>query len=357
MHGRRIAAISAVTIAVLAGVVAASPAAGITDLLARWSFNEGSGTTAADASGAGHTGTLSGNATCIEGKLGKALAFDGATGRVQVPASAALAPADGITVSAWVKSNGSPGPFRYIVSKGGNGCETGSYGIYTGRSEGIRFYVANGPTTYTLSSDGGTGVFDGQWHHVAGTYDGSAVHLYIDGVESGFPEPRTGPIQYPELSSADLFVGHYEGCSGLDFPGAVDDPRIYGRALSAGEIGSAMKFDFTGFFQPVDNRPKLNVAKAGSGIPVRFSLGGDEGLDIFEAGSPTSNKMACDSGASVDAIEETVTAGGSTLSYDPLTKQYTYVWKTDKLWAGTCRQLVVKFDDGTTQLADFQLTK
>lgn len=113
-------------------------------------------------------------------------------------------------------------------------------------------------------------------------------------------------------------------------------------------------YSFTGFFQPVDNLPVFNVVNAGRAIPVKFSLGGDQGLNIFEAGYPKSQQIACDSTALVDGIEETVTAGSSSLSYDPSTDQYTYVWKTAKAWAGTCRQLVVKLNDGTFHRANFK---
>jgi hypothetical protein len=104
----------------------------------------------------------------------------------------------------------------------------------------------------------------------------------------------------------------------------------------------------------VDNLPELNIAKAGTAIPVKFSLGGDKGLSIFAAGYPKSQMIACDSTDPVDDIEQTVTAGSSSLSYDPLTGQYTYVWKTDKAWAGACRQLVVMLIDGTTHVANFK---
>ena len=57
--------------------------------------------------------------------------------------------------------------------------------------------------------------------------------------------------------------------------------------------------------------------------------------------------------AYVDGIEETVTAGGSSLSYHPSSDRYEYVWKTQKSWANTCRQLVLKFADGSTARANF----
>ena len=112
-------------------------------------------------------------------------------------------------------------------------------------------------------------------------------------------------------------------------------------------------YTFDGFFSPVDNLPTFNVVKAGSSVPVRFSLGGDYGLDVFAADSPWSGKIPTDPGAPLDSIEETVTAGSSGLSYAGGTDQYTYVWKTSKNWAGTSRQLVVKFKDGTKGVANF----
>ena len=116
-------------------------------------------------------------------------------------------------------------------------------------------------------------------------------------------------------------------------------------------------YDFQGFFSPVDNPEVLNKAKAGSAIPVKFSLGGDQGLDIFATGSPASRQIACDSADTLDALEETVTAGSSSLSYDATTDRYTYVWKTNKGWANSCRELVVKLDDATEHVADFKFVK
>jgi hypothetical protein len=115
-------------------------------------------------------------------------------------------------------------------------------------------------------------------------------------------------------------------------------------------------FDWTGFFRPIDNPPVINVVKAGQGIPVKFSLGGNMGLAIFAAGYPTSGSVACSSSLQ-DAVEETVTSGGSTLTYDAVAGQYVYVWKTEKSWAGSCRTLVVKLADGTVHTANFNFTR
>ena len=90
------------------------------------------------------------------------------------------------------------------------------------------------------------------------------------------------------------------------------------------------------------------------GLDVFYTERKDDDTTVKYTRSAT---MPCDSTASVDAVEETVTAGSSSLSYDQATQQYTYTWKTDKGWAGSCRQLVVKLKDGTEHRAFFQLTK
>ena len=113
-------------------------------------------------------------------------------------------------------------------------------------------------------------------------------------------------------------------------------------------------YDFAGFFPPVSNPPVVNVVNAGRAIPVKFSLSGYKGLNIFAPNSPASGQIACNSSDPAVTLEDTVTAGGSSLSYDASNDQYVYVWKTDPSWAGTCRQLVVVLNDGSIHRADFR---
>jgi hypothetical protein len=115
-----------------------------------------------------------------------------------------------------------------------------------------------------------------------------------------------------------------------------------------------VNYAWSGFVQPVDNLPTLNSVKAGSTVPVKFSLGGNQGLNIFAAGYPKSQQISCSGSAPVDAIEQTVTASTSSLTYDAATGQYSYTWKTEKSWAGQCRQLIVRLADNTDHVATFQ---
>ncbi len=132
----------------------------------------------------------------------------------------------------------------------------------------------------------------------------------------------------------------------------VPDGGFYGSDTTTTTI-TAPAFPFTGFFAPVNNLPTENSMKAGRAVPVKFALGGDQGLNIFNAGYPGSQQINCQSGVPISPIEETSDAGNSSLQCDPATGQYTYVWKTDKAWANTCRQLVVQLTDGTNHVADF----
>ena len=111
-------------------------------------------------------------------------------------------------------------------------------------------------------------------------------------------------------------------------------------------------YAFGGFYQPIDNAPMVNSVKAGSAIPVKFSLGGNQGMNIF-ASAPASGAIACGA-TDGDAIEETVTAGSSSLQFDASTGQYIYVWKTEKTWVGQCRILQVKLKDGASKTALFK---
>src|SRR6185437_11266200 len=99
--------------------------------------------------------------------------------------------------------------------------------------------------------------------------------------------------------------------------------------MSTVAVPYTVGYRFSGFFAPVDNPPILNVAKAGSSIPVIFSLGGNQGLSILAAGSPSVTVIGCDNAAPTDNVPDTTnTAGQSGLSFDPKSGQYTYVWKT-----------------------------
>ena len=111
-------------------------------------------------------------------------------------------------------------------------------------------------------------------------------------------------------------------------------------------------YNFTGFFDPVKNPPVMNEMNAGRSVPLKFSLGGNQGLAILAAGFPKSVQIQCNTLNPVDSVEGTI-LGSSSFTYDPATGTYTYLWKTEKSWAGTCRQVSVQLIDGQTYLLNF----
>jgi predicted extracellular nuclease len=117
-----------------------------------------------------------------------------------------------------------------------------------------------------------------------------------------------------------------------------------------------LHYEFTGFFHPIDNSPTVNSVKAGQAVPIKFSLGGDQGLDIFFDGYPKFEFGSCES-SSTDPVEETLPTSNSGLTYDPATDQYTYVWKTEKGWSNKCGTLTIVLDDGSIHKILFKFTK
>lgn len=166
-------------------------------------------------------------------------ASDTATSVVRVPNTPSLQPA-ALTVEAWVKATAAPGAYKYIVSKSDDNCSS-SYGLYS-HGGGLAFYVKTGAGCYgnvQFSPDPGPGIWDGSFHHVVGTYDGSFVRLYVDGAQIGNGSALSSPIQYDStFQNGDLLIGNFVTDPGTSYawPGVIDDVKIYHRALSADEI-------------------------------------------------------------------------------------------------------------------------
>jgi uncharacterized repeat protein (TIGR01451 family) len=169
-------------------------------------------------------------------------------------------------------------------------------------------------------------------------------------------------VSYPPATATDNCSGaitiSYSVASGSVF--SVGPTSVTATATDAHNNSASCTFtvtvlyNFAGFFSPVSNPPTVNVVNAGQAIPVKFSLSGNKGLDIFAAGSPSTVAINCDGSAPQADVTETVNAGTSSLSYSAGGDQYIYVWKTDSSWAGTCRQLRVTLNDGSVHTATFR---
>ncbi len=111
----------------------------------------------------------------------------------------------------------------------------------------------------------------------------------------------------------------------------------------------SVRFNFTGFGGRVSNPPAVNSTLAGNTIPITFSLSGDKGLNIFAAGSPSSQQVNCMTGTPIGA--STPATASSTLIF--FGGQYSYYWVTSSAWAGTCRTFSMTLRDGTTRTLNF----
>ncbi|MGZ4272027.1 MAG: LamG domain-containing protein [Solirubrobacteraceae bacterium] len=243
--------------AALIGVLAmlgwcAAPASAAPNLLAHWTLDEGIGQVAGDTSGQGNNGELGSSAApdgadpaWIQGHDGgDALSFDGSS-YVTVPDTGVLEPQH-IAVDVWVQHAGSPGQWRYVLSKGSVQCDRSAYGLYSGFDGGMAFYVS-GESEYTISPEvSAATVWDGGWHHVIGSYDGERVRLWIDGSQVGTGTPASTAIAYAN-GSKGIYIGTYLGSCSLGFRGAIDDVAVWDDVPPAATTGPVIA--------PVPNTP------------------------------------------------------------------------------------------------------
>lgn len=193
--------------------------------LGYWKLDEGTGTTAADASGNGHTATLSGGASWTEGRNGKGLALDGSSGRAST-ATPVLRTDGSFSVTAWVRFTGGIA-WATAVSQDGN-VNSGFYLGYSGQYDRWVFSMASADTTSEVQ-DHALSVAPPQlnaWTHLAGIYNSSTqeIRLYVNGV----------------FQSSVIHLARWQAAGGLQigrakwrnfltnyWPGAIDDVRAH----------------------------------------------------------------------------------------------------------------------------------
>jgi N,N-dimethylformamidase beta subunit-like protein/concanavalin A-like lectin/glucanase superfamily protein/galactose oxidase-like protein/Big-like domain-containing protein/Kelch motif protein len=201
-------------------------------LIAAYAFDEGAGTTTADAAGKGHTGTITAATWTTGGKNGNALSFNGTNAWVTIADAADLDLTNGMTLEAWVKPSALSG-WNSVVMKEGT-ATTMSYTLYANDGNP---WPSGTVHIGTLDREvvGTAPVALGVWTHLAATYDGATLRLYVNGVQVG-SRAQTGSIA---VSTRALRIGG-NAVWGEYFNGLIDDVRVYNRALSAAEIQTDM---------------------------------------------------------------------------------------------------------------------
>lgn len=227
-------------------------------LVAAYGFNEGAGSTAADASGNGLTGTLQGATWTSAGRYGGALSFNGTNSLVTIASAAPLALGSAMTIEAWVRPAAALSGWRTIVQK-----EVDTYFLHASSSGAMR--PAGGGTFNTTTSfaTAPSAIAANSWTHLAVTYDGAMVRLYVNGALVA-SQAQTGAMP---STTTPLRIGG-NAPYGEFFQGLIDDVRIYNRALTAAEI----QLDLATPVAPVAPPPPANVAPTLSAVSDQLTL-------------------------------------------------------------------------------------
>ena len=202
-------------------------------LVAAYGFNEGSGTAVTDVSVYGNTGTINGASWTAQGKFGSALNFDGASSWVTVNDSDALDLTGAMTLEAWAYPTVAPGTWTTIALKE---APPGNLAYM------MQANPSNHPIAYISTDTQGLQGVEGPqalslntWTHLAATYDGATLRLYVNGTVVA-TQALSGNIL---TSGGPLRIGG-NSIWGEYFVGTIDEVRIYNRALSQPEIESDM---------------------------------------------------------------------------------------------------------------------
>jgi Concanavalin A-like lectin/glucanases superfamily/Galactose oxidase-like, Early set domain/Bacterial Ig domain/Glyoxal oxidase N-terminus len=235
------------------GALACAPAAAqaTTGPVAAYGFEDTGGlAVAGDSTSFGNTGTVVGGATRAAGRFGSAMSFDGVNDMVRIPDAGPVSLASGMTLEAWIKPTAVNG-WRTVMLKG--------------RRSDLSYALYGGPSAH-VATNGVTGLVNGPastantWEHLAATYDGTTLRLYIDGTLAGSSTARSGPMtpgDGPLTIGGNVIWGEW-------FSGLIDEVRVYDRPLTAAEIQTDMA---TPVGNPATNPPGAPRDEVGAWSP------------------------------------------------------------------------------------------
>jgi hypothetical protein len=197
-------------------------------LVGHWKFDEGEGTVANDTSGKGNHGTVRGGAKWAEARHGGALEFDGNDDKLDVPFSEALNPAK-FSFALWAKVTGGAGKYRSPLTSRDESPQRG-YMLYADMHNRWSFWLGPGSPHVHLD---GPAVALNEWAHVACTYDGATMRMYVNGADIGRTNARLLPNTARPLR---IGAGATEKAGDYFFQGLIDDVRVYDKVLSADRV-------------------------------------------------------------------------------------------------------------------------
>jgi glucose/arabinose dehydrogenase/PKD repeat protein len=198
--------------------------------VAAYAFNEGAGTSTADLSGSGNAGTVAGATWTTQGKFGNALSFNGTSAMVTVADAPSLRLTSGMTLEAWLNPSSVTSTWRDTLVKGNDDYYLIAMSSPSSLPAGAATTAGTKKRAFGTSS-----LAPNTWTHLATTYDGTAVRLYVNGTQVS-STPATGTIA---TSASALQIGG-DSLFGQFFAGSIDEVRVYNVALSAAQIQADM---------------------------------------------------------------------------------------------------------------------
>lgn len=202
-------------------------------LVAAYGFNEATGTAVTDSSGSANNGTAVNATRTTTGRFGGALSFNGTSSIVNVPDADSLDATTAVTTMAWVNSTTNTG-WRSVIMKENPARTDLAYALYgSTTTRGPGGWIVSGTAFSTRAAERTTRLTNGTWTHIAMTYDGTTIRLYVNGTQAA-TRATTGAIA---ATTGGLKIGG-NSLWGEYFAGQIDEVRVYNRALSAAEVAS-----------------------------------------------------------------------------------------------------------------------
>lgn len=209
-------------------------------------------------------GTLQGGAVSVAGMVGGGLAFDGVSAFLDVPDSASLGLASGVSFEAWIMPDAvQPSEFPSLFAKnwaappGGGDTENAAntpYGLFLNPYSG-QFHFRSVGLLELVSNRTYTSIADGKFHHIAASFDGALASFYVDGKLDSSAQSYGG---WMALTDGHLNLGNYaeNRCQQAysrnmtGYKGVIDEASLYARALSAEEIAAIFAAGSSGKCRP-----------------------------------------------------------------------------------------------------------
>ena len=303
------------------------------ELVGQWKFDEGAGTTATDASGKGNDGTLEDDPTFVDGKYGKALAFEDS--RVAIPASDSLTPdlfLGSFTLVVWINPTRSGNPWQQIF-RSMIAADTSNDTLFINSDGRLSWRGRVGGSWAGRMCETASNVVPAnEWTHAAVVGDGTSFRIYVNGALS-----QESAFQTTDGSNVIYYIGGDPTWLAESYMGMADNVRIYNHVLSQENITSAMQTQGSAVLKAYSPNPADGAIHLETWASLEWTPGSTadshdvyfgENFDNVEAGTGSTFRG--------NQPSNDFLVGLSGCPYpDGLVPDTTYYWRVDEVEAGS----------------------